>query len=162
MVAGVHAWALVPDAERLAPETADPRLDLTNELFGWPEIVDAVRNDALEAWSPGAERGEVTVVGPHWVICAQLEAALQGQWPVGCATPVRDDFDDWWPRGRWRDADVILWVSDARFEPASGAPSYAALLDSHAPLRTRRVEVSRGGRTIRVFSITVLSRRAGV
>jgi hypothetical protein len=95
------------------------------------------------------------------VICAQLEAALRGEWPVGCATPVRDDFDDWWPRSRWRDADVILWVSDARFEPPSGEPSYAALLGTHVALRTREIRVVRGGRTVRIFTITLLSRRAG-
>jgi hypothetical protein len=162
MVAGVHAWALVPAAIRLTPADADPRLDLSNELQGWPAVVDVVREQALEAWSPGAERGEVVVAGPHWVICAQLEAALQGEWPVGCDTPVKDDFDGWWPRRAWRDADVIVWVSDARFEPASGEPSYARLLDTHAPLRTREVRVERAGRTVRRFTVTVLSRRAGV
>jgi hypothetical protein len=161
MVAAVHAWALVPAAARLAPEDSDPRLDLTNELVGWPAVVDEVRAEAVAEWSPGAERGEVTVVGPHWVICAQLEAALRGEWPVGCATPVRDDFDDWWPRSRWRDADVILWVSDARFESPSGEPSYAGLLGTHVALRTREVRVERGGRSVRVFRLTVLSRRAG-
>lgn len=160
MVAAVHAWVLVPAAARLAPEGSDPRLDLTNELVGWPAVVDEVRSEAAAEWSPGAGRGDVTVVGPHWVICAQLEAALRGQWPVGCATPVRDDFDDWWPRSRWRDADVILWVSDARFE-SPGEPSYAQLLSSYVPLRSREIPVQRGGRTVRLFTITVLSRRAG-
>ncbi len=101
-------------------------------------------------------------MGPHWVICAQLEAALRGEWPVGCDTPVRDDFDGWWPRRVWRQADVIVWVSDARFEPATGEPSYAGILGTHAPLRTRELGVERGGRTVRTFTVTVLSRRAGV
>jgi len=162
MVAAVHVWALVPEAAHLAPADADPQLDLTNELVGWPGIVDDVRAEAIEAWSPGAERGEVTVVGPHWVICAQLEAALRGEWPVGCDTPVGDDFDEWWPRRTWRQADVIVWVSDARFEPPSGEPSFAGLLGAYAPLRTRELLVERGGRTVRRFTVTVLSRRAGV
>jgi hypothetical protein len=129
---------------------------------GWPGVVDAVRTEALEAWSPGAERGEVVVVGPHWVICAQLDAALRGEWPVGCDSPVKDDFDAWWPRRAWRQADVIVWVSDARFEPAEGEPSYAGILGEYAPLRRREFRVERGGRTVRWFTITVLSRRAGV
>ncbi len=162
MVAAVHAWVLVPQMARLAPADADPRLDLTNELVGWPGIVDDVRAEAIEAWSPGAERGEVTIVGPHWVICAQLEAALRGEWPVGCDTPVADDFDGWWPRRVWRQADVVVWVSDARFEPAEGEPTYAGILGAYAPLRRREVTVERGGRTVRWFTVTVLSRRAGV
>jgi hypothetical protein len=160
MVAGLHAWVLVPAAARLSPAD-DEQLDIANELVGWPQVVEAVREEAIEAWSPGAERGEVALVGPHWIICAQLEAALRGEWPVGCNTPVRDDFDDWWPRHTWHDAEVIVWVSDTRFEPASGAPSFKGILDEYAPLRSRQVRVDRGGRTVRLFTITVLSRRAG-
>jgi hypothetical protein len=161
LVAAVHAWALVPAAVRLAPASYDPRLDLTNELAGWPEVVRAVRAEAADAWSPGAARGDVAVAGPHWVICAQLEAALRGAWPVGCDTPVRDDFDDWWPRSAWREADAIVWVSDTRFEPWTDARSYAPLLSSHVPLHEREIRIERDGRTVRVFTVTLLGRRAG-
>jgi hypothetical protein len=160
MVAAVHAWALFPGALRLAAASYDPRLDLTNELFGWPSVVEAARKEALEVWTPGSERGEVVVAGPHWVICAQLDAALHGEWPVGCDTPVRDDYDDWLPRLAWREADAIVWVSDARFEPRLDVPSYAPLLKSHAPLRAREVRILRDGRLVRLFTITVLARRA--
>ncbi|HEY8041153.1 MAG TPA: hypothetical protein VIF15_15205, partial [Polyangiaceae bacterium] len=160
LVAGVHVWTLVPSAIRLAPASYDPRLDLTNELYGWPRVIAAVREEALESWSPGAERGEVVVAGPHWVVCAQLEAALRGEWPVGCDTPVHDDFDTWWPRARWKEADAIVWVSDARFEPWPEIPSYAPLLSTYVPLRSRDVRIDRDGRVVRVFTITVLVRRA--
>jgi hypothetical protein len=152
MVAAVHAWVLVPASVRLAPASYDPRLDITNELTGWPEAVAAVREEARAVEVPGAERGDVAVVGPHWVICAQLEAALRGELPVGCATPVPDDFDTWLPRARWGGADVVLWVRDARF----GAPA----LPAWSPLREREVRIERGGRTVRVFTITALARRA--
>ncbi|HEY5242126.1 MAG TPA: hypothetical protein VIJ22_11695, partial [Polyangiaceae bacterium] len=66
--------------------------------------------------------------------------------------PVRDDFDDWWPRSRWRAADLLVWVSDARFGPP-------AVL-THAPVRQREVRVERAGRVVRVFTITVLAKRA--
>jgi hypothetical protein len=154
MVAAAYAWVLVPSLLRLAPATYDARLDLANELYGWSDALRAVRQETrFIARPPAHERGDVAVVGPHWVVCAQLAAALRGDLPVGCNTPVRDDFDDWWPRDLWRNADVIVWVTDGRFR---GAPE----LPSHATLRTREVPIERGGRTVRVFAITLLVRRA--
>jgi hypothetical protein len=155
VVAAAHAWVLCPVLLRLAPASYDPRLDLANELYGWPPAALAVREEAMAATTPGSEHGDIAVVGPHWVVCAQLEAALRGEWPVGCDTPVRDDFDDWLPRPRWQAADVIVWVSDARF----GGP---ARLRDHVVLRERTVPVTRGGRVVRVFRISVLTRRAAV
>ena len=154
MVAGVHAWVLVPGAIRLAPSSYDPRLDLSNELQGWPEAVGAVREEAASASlaGPDGEETELAVVGPHWVICTQLEAALRDEVRVGCDTPLTDDFDVWWPRVRWRSADVIVWVTDGRFGPPA--------LRTHAPLRQREVRIERAGRVVRAFTITVLARRA--
>jgi len=154
MVAAVHAWVLVPGAILLAPASYDPRLDLSNELQGWPEAMTAVREEVAAASlaGPAGEENALAVVGPHWVICAQLEAALRDEVPVGCDTPVADDFDVWWPRDRWRAADVLVWVTDGRFGPP-------ALL-THAPLRRREVRIERAGRPVRVFTITVLARRA--
>ena len=153
MTAGVFGWVLVPSLLRLAPPSYSARLDLANELYGWPEVLRAVREEAMAEWVPGSDRGDVAVVGPHWVICAQLEAALQGDVPVGCDTPERDDFDDWWPRANWRRAQSIVWVTDARFGPP---PS----LQANAVVRVRDVRIFRGGRQVRVFAITVLARRA--
>jgi hypothetical protein len=155
MVAAVHAWVLVPSAVLLGPASYDSRLDLSNELYGWPEVVAAVREEtrALSVGGPDdPEHEDLSLVGPHWVICAQLEAALRDELRVGCNTPIADDFDTWWPRARWRTADVIVWVSDARFGPPS--------LTSYAPQRQRLVRIERAGRTVRLFTITVLARRA--
>lgn len=152
MVVAVHAWVLVPSLLRLAPASYDARLDLANELRGWPQAASAVREEALAARTPGSERGAVVVVGPHWVVCAQLEAALRGDVPVGCDTPVPDDFDAWWPRARWRRADTLVWVSDRRFGPPPELRDYV-------PLRTRVIPIERAGRTVRVFTITMLARR---
>ena len=154
MVATAYAWVLVPLPARWLPDAYDPKLDLANELYGWPEALGAVREEIGEA-APLADLapGSVAVLGPHWTVCAQLEAGLNGQVPVGCADPQRDDFDRWWPRDRWRKADVILWVTDRRF---------ARDLESkdHVLLRKREVPVKRAGRTIRVFTIGVFVRRA--
>lgn len=153
MVAAAHAWVLTPIAMALTPATLEPRLDLSNELYGWKDAVRAARQEVASMQTPEAPEGDVVLVGPHWVVCAQLEAAVRGAIPVGCDTPIPDDFDAWWPRVRWRAADAIIWVTDARFGPPPRLPS-------HALLRTREVRVERGGRTVRVFTIATLTRRA--
>jgi hypothetical protein len=152
LVAAVHAWVLVPAAARLAPDSYDPQLDIANELYGWPVVVGAVRAEVIEAQTPLSSRGDVVVVGPHWVICGQIEAALRGDVPVGCDTPVTDDFDTWWPRALWRSADTIVWVTDTRFGPPPTLASYA-------PVRSREVRIDRAGRVVRVFTIMTLERR---
>jgi hypothetical protein len=149
----VYAWVLVPPLSRLAPSESDARVDIANELFGWPEVVREVRRQAADEWTPGSVRGDVVVVGPHWVICGQLEAALKGDLPVGCDTPVLDDFDTWWPRARWYSADSIIWVTDARFGPPGDLPAYATQ-------RTSQVRILRGGRVVRTFNVTTLTARS--
>jgi hypothetical protein len=154
LVAVAHAWVLVPSLVHLTPRSYDARLDLANELIGWPEVIAAVREELTVVGPDGDRRGQdVAVAGPHWVICAQLEAALEGALPVGCDSPIRDDFDDWQPRGRWRRSDVIVWVTDMRFP---GLPA----LPTHSPWRSREVAIERGGRIVRRFTITILERNA--
>jgi hypothetical protein len=105
------------------------------------------------------ERGPddtIAVVGPHWVICAQLHAALANRVDIGCDTRVTDDFDTWMPRARWGQADKVLFVSDNRFEidPRALFPDRARTLEWE-------VTVSRGGRVTRVFTLSLFEKRAG-
>jgi 4-amino-4-deoxy-L-arabinose transferase-like glycosyltransferase len=153
MSLSIYAWVLVPELPRIAPVAAYPEDDISNELYGWPQVIREVRRQAEAQATPVSARGDVVVVGPHWVICAQLEAALRGETPVGCDTPVRDDFDTWWPRDRWQRADAIVWVTDARFGPPPTLPS-------HALLRTAQVRVMRGGRVARLFSVATFASRS--
>ncbi len=150
-VAAVHVWVLVPQALRLAPASYDARIDLANELYGWPEVLSAVRDVVAAQASPGLE--DVSVVGPHWVVCAQLEADLRGDVRVGCDTPIPDDFDGWWPRARWRKAESIVWVTDDRFGPPPALPL-------HALFSIRKVRIKRADRIVRSFTIAVFLRRA--
>jgi hypothetical protein len=150
-VAAVHAWVLVPQALRLAPASYDARLDIANELYGWPEVLVAVRDEVAAQASPGLE--DISVVGAHWVICAQLEADLRGDVRVGCNSPIPDDFDGWWPRDHWRRSETIVWVTDDRF------PS-PPVLPQHALLTLRRVRIKRADRVVRSFTIAVFVRRA--
>lgn len=157
--AGAHAWVLVPAAVRLLPADADPKLDITSELYGWPRAIAAVRARLEAMASPfdasgTSVRPEVVVVGPHWTVCAQLQAGLPTA-AVGCATPMRDDFDGWLPREVWQRADRVVFVTDNRF-PGDGA----TLLHGHVQTSAERVTVLRGGRVIRVFQIYVYERRA--
>ncbi len=150
-VAAIHAWVLVPQTLRLTPTTYDARLDIANELYGWPQVMSVVREEVAAQASPGLE--DVSVVGPHWVICAQLEADLRGDVHVGCDTPIRDDFDGWWPRDRWRASESIVWVSDDRFGPPPELPL-------HALFSVRKIRIKRADRVVRTFTIAVFWRRA--
>jgi hypothetical protein len=153
MTLAVYAWVLVPSLGRLLPSEIEARDDIANELYGWPKVVSEVERQVASEWTPGSERGDVVVVGPHWVICGQLDAALRGETPVGCDTPIRDDFDGWWPRARWRNADTIVWVTDGRFGPPPDLPEYAMA-------RTTHVRIVRDGRTVRLFTVATLARRS--
>ncbi len=155
IVGGAHAWILAPQLMALAPKSYDPRRDITSELYGWPEAIDLVRESAAEQILPGYEKGDVVVVAPHWVLCAQLHAALAGELPVGCASPIEDDFDTWYPRATWRDADTILFFTDNRLNVDP-----AVLFPTRSEIVHRRVVIMRGGRRAREFSVVVLSRRA--
>ncbi len=153
MSLAVYAWVLVPELQRLVPVATDPKSDIANELYGWPQVIREVRRQTEAQTTPVSARGDVVVVGPHWVVCAQLEAALRGETPVGCDTPIPDDFDMWWPRERWQHADAIVWVTDARFGPPPALPSYALL-------RTAQVHVMRGGRVARLFTVSTFTSRS--
>jgi Dolichyl-phosphate-mannose-protein mannosyltransferase len=150
-VAAVYTWVLVPQTLRLTPASYDARYDLANELYGWPEVLVAVRDEVAAQASPGLEG--VSVVGPHWVICAQLDADLRGDVHVGCDTPIPDDFDRWWPRAEWRRSDSIVWVTDDRFGPPPELPL-------HALFSIRKVGIKRADRVVRNFTISVFVRRA--
>ncbi len=153
LTVAAHAWVLVGASARLMPEREESRFDIANELYGWPQAAEAARELMQQAATPLDSTGrEVVVVGPHWTICAQLHVALPGV-RVGCATPIRDDFDDWLPRDSWRNAAHVLFVTDNRFETDG-----AAELPLHARLSQSRVRTLRGGRPARVFTLYLYSR----
>lgn len=151
----VYLWVLIPDMSKLRPESVDAKGDITNELFGWPSAVQSIKNAQLSQATPSDPSGRsVILVGPHWTICAQLQAAFP-EAKVGCATPVPDDFDGWVPRDEWKTADVVLWVTDNRFANDGSA---------ELPLLTRisqsKVRTMRAGRPARVFELYLYARRA--
>lgn len=155
LTALAHAWVLVPQSAALFPPTADPKVDIANELYGWPQAINAIKEQMAGAGTPfDVEGHDVVLVGPHWTVCAQLRAALPIGVRVGCATPIADDFDRWVPRDAWRRADSVLFVTDNRFG-GDGAEQ----LPAHVRVSQSRVRVLRGGRTARVFDLYLYSRR---
>jgi len=154
-VVAAHLWVLLPGLALLMPASYDARLDIANELYGWPEVVSSVRRVAAEERVPLSDPGSVVAIGPHWIVCAQLHARLAADVAVGCAGPVRDDFEDWLPRARWQKADTLLYVSDDRFAEAD----YDALFPDRVFKRETRVTILRGGKVTRVFTVAVLQLR---
>jgi hypothetical protein len=150
-----HGWVLVPASARILPADADPKIDIANELYGWPSAVEGVRTHMKLAATPYDPEGrEVAVVGPHWTICAQLHAAMPDV-RVGCATPIPDDFDQWFPRPEWRAATDVLWVTDNRFagDGADQLPNHVRAYEGH-------MRIQRGGRIVRVFTFILYSKQA--
>lgn len=150
-----YAWVLIPESAKLFPRDSDPKIDIANELYGWPAVVEAIKEQRQLGATPSDPDGsDVILVGPHWTICAQLQAALP-EAKVGCATPVRDDFDGWLPREKWKTADTVLFITDNRF-PTDGA--------AELPLLSRysqsKVRTMRGGRSARVFELYLYARRS--
>ncbi len=148
----VHAWILMPSLLRFAPASYDATLDISNELYGWPQAIEAVKEEVAPERNP---HDKVTVVGPHWVVCAQLQAGLGRDTPVGCAGDARSDFDDWLPRKSWQSADRILFVTDKRFPT-----DVEKLFPNHARTSQSHVSILRAGRIVRVFTLTLIERRA--
>jgi len=152
----VYAWVLIPSLVTLVPKDRyDPRLDLANELTGWPEVASEVARAAEEIRLGYMNPDAVAVVGPVWMVSAQLRAALPSDIAVGCVGPNAADFPTWMPRSVWSRADVVIFVHDNR-APADSA----ALFPDRVRTKERRVTIERGGRTARVFTVELLEVRA--
>jgi hypothetical protein len=153
---GAYAWVLIPASARLAPASADMRFDLASELYGWPRVSSVVRSILAAKFEADPEGDDTVVVGPHWIVCAQLAASLGPTARVGCDTPIKDDFDDWLPRPAWHRSSTLVFVTDTRFPVDLDArfPAYATVTSWEVP-------IDRGGRRARTFTITLLEKLGG-
>ncbi|MBI2895250.1 MAG: glycosyltransferase family 39 protein [Deltaproteobacteria bacterium] len=128
----LHLYVLTPLAPLSLPAGAyDPKVDIANELHGWPAVARAVRR---------ARRPGDLVAAGHYTMCAQLEVSL-GDPNVRCMTGEVDDWD-LWGRGRLPDRAPTIFVSDERYPTV---PRGARLVDV--------VRVRRGGREVRAFRL---------
>jgi hypothetical protein len=148
-------WVMTPLPIHALGSSYRARYDLANDLHAWGPgrrlIEQAVSEARLEA------QKLPVVVGPHYIVCAQAHAVLGGQVPVGCNSPVRDDFDRWYPRQRWLEASVVLYVQDSRFEVDP-----LAELPGRVVRSVTTADVRRGGVVVRTIKITRLDKLSGV
>jgi hypothetical protein len=147
----VWLWIRTPLPVALLGSSYRPRYDLANDLYAWEPGGVALEESVARAFIE--TRTLPVVVGPHWIVCAQAHAKLGHRVPVGCNTPIRDDFDRWMPRKRWLNAPVVLYVHDSRFElhPELELPGRVAT-------RTQKVDITRGGKIVRTITITRLEK----
>jgi hypothetical protein len=141
----LHVAVRSPLLPALLPEDLyEPKYDLANELRGWPAVAAAVRE---------LEPAGRPVLAGFYTQCAQLSFALSrpGDPEVRCVSKNVDDFDLWHgpfvlpPGGAW-------FVDDNRFghDPEALVPGAVALPPE------RIVEIRRGGRVVRRFTIRAL------
>ena len=151
VVAFAWLWIRTPLAPRWLGESYRPRYDIANDLYAWGPGRELL--DAVIARSSAAEAEGLVVVGPHWTICAQVQAHLGRRVRVGCNGPRRDDFDDWLPRDHWADVRHLIFVHDSRFrvDPERDLPG-RVLRD------VSQVNVVRGGRVVRTIWVTHLEK----
>jgi hypothetical protein len=127
-----------------------PRYDLTNDLYAWGPgrqlLLNAIRSAMTET-----HRLPVVVGAPHWMVCAQAQAAVQNRVAVGCQTPERTDFDDWLPPLKWQHAAVLLLVEDSRY-PVNPT----GLFPNRRVVETWQTRVRRAGVVVRTIKVTRL------
>ncbi len=154
LIAAVHAWILSPSLLRYAPASYDASVDISNELYGWPDATRAIDDLLAEAQAESGAKQGTWIVGPNWMTCAQLQAGMRSA-QVGCATgDRRTDFDDWAPPNKtWKRADLVVFVE------TKDTPLPDSLRAYHVA-RTERVSVVRGGRIVRTFRISLLEKLA--
>ena len=148
-------WVMTPLPMKLLGSAYRARYDLANDLHAWGPARRLIEQ-AVDETKLAAHRLPV-VVGPHYIVCAQAQAALGARVPVGCNSPIRDDFDDWYPRRRWLEAPVVLYVQDDRFDVDPKAE-----LPNRVVSGVSSVEVRRGGVVVRTIRVTRLDKLSGV
>jgi len=132
-----HIFILFPVLPCLLPANRyEPRYDLTNELYGWPEAAEQIRRMA----KPGEK-----VAAAHYTLCSQLTFALsrKNDPQVVCASPEIDDFDLWGLAPR--KGDPLIFVTDNRF------PDLPQVLRTNRAEKVSSLEITRGGRWVRRF-----------
>lgn len=145
-------WVGTPLAPRYLGSRYVPKYDLANDLYAWQGAKLALSEEVEQAQQ---EDHGVAIVAPHWIVCAQVHAALGGVVSVGCESPNGDDFGYWYPRRSWMSAATLIYVSDDRFPSLS-----ADRFQDRAAVTSRRFVVYRGGRTVRTIRMTRLDRKA--
>ena len=132
---------LTPLWPRLGGEDYTPHYDLGNELRGWPELRDSLRE---------LNRERRPIVAAFYTICSQLTFSMSGEKDpeVRCVSPELDDFDIWYPEFSLP-PEGALFVTDNRFEH----DPQTVLENVTVTLPPVTIEIVRGRRWVRRFRI---------
>lgn len=138
----VHLAVLTPLGPKLFGKNYVPKYDLANDMHAWREALPLVKKSIFEELDG---QTPPIVVGPHWIVCAQLRAGLPGSVLVGCDGDNPADFETWLPRSTWEQAPVVLYVTDDRFvaEPTRSLPEHTIRSISRTGIRRGGVQVRR-------------------
>jgi hypothetical protein len=150
-IASIFAFVRFPILQRVLGDSYEPKYDLVNDLYAWDSGAKLVDQSLQQIQDMGID--DVTVVGPHWIVCAQVQAALGRNVQVGCETPEGDDFQQIHPRSAWEHDSVLLYVTDDRFDV-----DLAERFPNRAVQGVNRVGVRRGGVLVRTIRVVQLGR----
>lgn len=154
------AWVGTDWPPRALGKSYEPRYDLANDMYAWDAGLRLVKDSITETELHNLGSPTPPVVGPHWVICAQLQAGLQRRAPIGCRTPQGDDFRGWYPEAKWWGAPRILYVTDDRF-PLTTEQLLAEFPDRRV-VSKKRTTIIRGRVPVRQIEVTLLEHNEGV
>jgi len=129
----------------------EPKYDLANDLYAWPSAKPLLVGSLERLKSDGVK--EISFVGPHWIVCAQIQAIVGHRARVGCETPEGDDFQVVHPRSQWEDDTILIYVTDDRF-PVDVTKRFP----NRAVQGVNRVGVRRGGVLVRTIRLVQLGR----
>jgi 4-amino-4-deoxy-L-arabinose transferase-like glycosyltransferase len=119
----------------------DPHADMANEMLGWGEVRDELREVA--ARTPG----DVVLASVHYSLCGKLVFEMGDAPPVYCPTQRRSAFDDFQRRTPPDGATVLLLLTDVEHDvPRDLAERGTCTL-------ARSVDQKRAGRDVAHYSI---------
>jgi len=124
----------------------DPRLDLTNDLYGWPETGKVVQQE-YERLSRDAP---TVVITRRLNMAAPLRFYTPGKIPVYSISHVNEQYDIWGRgtlAGLPRGANAV-YVADSRFSPGRMEGFGFSRIEALPP-----IDVFRGGRRVKQFFV---------
>ncbi len=124
----------------------DPRLDLTNDLYGWPEAGRVAREE-YDRLSTG---GPTILITRRLNMAAPLRFYISGNIPAYSITHVNEQYDIW-GRGTLSDhprGGNAVYVADSRFTPGK-MERYGFRKVEALPV----IDVIRAGRVVKQFFI---------
>jgi hypothetical protein len=141
----LYVHLLTPAFVRVIPARwYDPKIDIANELHGWPEVGRALRAE-LDAMPPGT-----IVVAYHYVMCAQAAFALGDATVVRCLN-TRNDSLDFLGLGDIGEHTEAVYLRDNRYSREAGQV-YRFDREDDGPV----VAIDRGGVVVRTFRLSRL------